>query len=199
VRLDLASLAAVLLSASACSASQGAGFAPPGAPDAMADAPVDGTPVLDGGEMADTSVPADATALPDSTCTVPASATGTTSSRCTPDGPGAWACADASAKGWLYSCQESTAGAHPQATLVGACSALGAYAYADASYVVALCASAACTAAAQYDETCDSGTALACPAASLEAGVSPGSGCVPSFIGEWSSGDGLPGPLYCCP
>ena len=196
VRLDLASLAAVLLSASACSASQGAGFAPPGAPDAMADAPVDGTPVLDGGEMADTSVPADATALPDSTCTVPASATGTTSSRCTPDGPGAWACADASAKGWLYSCQETAAGAHPQTTTVGACSAFGAYTFADASYVVALCASAACTPAAQYNGYCSSGTAVACPAFDAAA---PASGCTPSYIGEWSSGDGVPGTLYCCP
>jgi hypothetical protein len=70
---------------------------------------------------------------------------------------------------------------------------------ADAAYVVALCANLACTAAAQYDVYCDSGTALACPDAYLEAGAKPASGCVPSFIGDWSSGEELPGPLYCCP
>lgn len=191
------SLAAILSLASACSSRSGVGFAPGGAQDAGADAAaaVDGSGAADAQE---TSV-LDSGGLADSTCTVPGSATGTTSSRCTPDGPGGWACVDASASGWLYSCQESDPGAHPQATVVGPCSTLAAYEYADASYAVALCAMAACTAAAQFDEYCEGGTPVACPYDSAEAGVTPAKGCVPSFVGQWSSGDGLPGPLYCCP
>jgi hypothetical protein len=161
-----------------------------GAPDAAADITTD-APGTDADDAAD--IP-DAVVIPDSTCTIPGAATGATSTRCTPDGPGGWACDDASAEGWLYSCQESTSGAHPGAA--GGCSSFGAYTYADASYVVALCASAACTPAAQYDGYCSSGTAVACP--SFDA-AAPASGCAPSTIGQWSSGQGEPGPLYCCP
>jgi hypothetical protein len=179
---------------SACSASSSGGFAPGSGADAAGDALVDATENADGD--GDASEIPDAAIAPDSTCTIPTAAAGATSSRCTPDGPGAWACEDASAQGWLYSCQETAAGAHPQTTTVGACSAFGAYTFADASYVVALCASAACTPAAQYNGYCSSGTAVACPAFDAAA---PASGCTPSYIGEWSSGDGVPGTLYCCP
>jgi hypothetical protein len=197
VRRGLPSLAAVLALLSACSSSSNGGFAPTPQVDAGLDATTDATSA-DSGEEPD-NAGADVIPAADSTCTIPGAATGAASSRCTPDGPGAWACEDASAQGWIYSCQESAPGAHPQPAAVGGCSAFGAYDYDDASYVVALCANAACTPAVQYDTFCDSGTAIACPSDSLDAGVSPGSGCVPSYIGEWSSGDGLPGTLYCCP
>jgi hypothetical protein len=189
----------VLLAASGCAASSSGGFAPTGTGDAGVDSSRDAAALVDSGEAMETSGPTDAAVSPDVTCAVPVAATGATSTRCTPDGPGAWACADASGAGWLYSCEDAAAGAHPQLSLVGGCSALGSYEYADASYAVALCASAACTAAAQYDAYCDAGSAVACPAASLDAGVTPGNGCVLSVIGGWSSGNGLPGPLYCCP
>lgn len=165
---------------------------PLGATDAAEDTTLDG-PGVDADD-AEASEIADAAVLPDSTCTIPGPASGPTSTQCTPDGPGAWACDGASAQGWLYSCQETSAGAHPAAA--GACSSYGGYTYADASYVVALCASAACTPAAQYDAFCSSGSAVACPASDAAA---PPSGCTPSYIGQWSSGQGEPGPLYCCP
>jgi hypothetical protein len=196
VRLHLASLASLLPLLSACSASSSAGFAP-SREDAAVDATSDAASADAEDEPDDAG--ADASVAPDSTCMIPGAATGTVSTRCTPDGPGSWACEDAAAQGWLYSCQASAPGAHPLPTAVGGCSAFGSYDYGDASYVVALCANAACTQAAQYDAYCDSGTAVACPADSLDAGTSPGSGCTPSYIGEWSSGDGLPGTLYCCP
>lgn len=184
---------AALLGLTACSTPSG-GSEPATRDDAAADAPA----ISLNDDAADDSGTPDA-AYVDATCAPPKAATGATSTRCTPEGPGSWTCADASGQGWLYSCEETAPGAHPSAALVGACSALAPYDFADASYVVALCANVACTAAAQYDAYCDSGTALACPDPYLEAGAKPGSGCVPSFIGEWSSGDGLPGPLYCCP
>jgi hypothetical protein len=197
VRWDLVGLAAILVVVSACSPRSNIGFAPGGAADASADV----ASAADGSETEDaqeTSV-LDSGGLPDSTCTPPMAATGATSSRCTPDGPGGWACVDASASGWLYSCQESDPSAHPPASGVGACTTLAAYQYADASYAVALCTTAACTVAAQFDEYCEGGTPFACPYDPAEAGVTPANGCVPSFVGQWSSGDGLPGPLYCCP
>jgi hypothetical protein len=199
VRRSLASVAALLPLASACSAASSGGFVPAGAADARAEAASDATTFSDVEEPEEGAGPSDAGAIPDSSCAPPTAATGATSPRSTPDGPGTWICADASGTGWFYSCAESTSGAHPQLSLVGGCSSYGGYDYVDASYAVAICASAACTAAGQYDQYCDAGTAVACPAETLEAGASPGSGCVPSFIGEWSSGYGLPGPLYCCP
>jgi hypothetical protein len=190
-------LAAILPVLGACSSRSNVGFAPGGPADATADVAgaADGSDTED---VQETSV-LDSAGLPDSTCTPPTAATGATSSRCTPDGPGGWACVDASASGWLYSCQESDPAAHPQASVVGACTTLAAYDYADAAYAVALCATAACTAAAQFDAYCEGGTPVACPYDSAEARVTPAKGCVPSFVGQWSSGDGLPGPLYCCP
>jgi hypothetical protein len=192
VRWGPESLAAVLSLLSACSASSSEGFAP-GEGDAAEEASTDAS--ADGDDELDASGP-DATTVADAMCSIPGPATGAASTRCTPDGPGSWTCDDASATGWIYSCQETEAGAHPQPTSVGACAAFGAYTYADASYVVALCANPACTPAAQYNGYCSSGTAVACPAFDAAA---PGGNCTPSTIGQWSSGDGLPGTLYCCP
>ena len=194
MRRGLLSLAAVWPLVSACSASSTGGFTPIPGVDAGEDATADAASV-DGDDGLDASAP-DTAPVPDASCTIPVAATGTASTRCTPDGPGSWTCDDASASGWLYSCQEDAAGAHPQPASVGACSAFGAYDYADASYVVALCASAACTPAAQYNAYCSSGTAVACPAFDAAA---PGGNCTPSYVGQWSSGDGVPGTLYCCP
>jgi hypothetical protein len=184
-----------VLALTACSTSSGGGNGSVGPTDATAEGP----PLDLNDDAYDTLDVAEAGPLPDATCTRPTPAGATTSSRCTPEGPGSWDCADASGQGWLYSCEESTAGAHPPTAAAGACSSFGAYSFADASYVVALCANAACTAAVQYDAYCDAGSAVACPDPDLEAGAKPAAGCVLSYIGEWSSGDGLPGPLYCCP
>jgi hypothetical protein len=182
--------AILLLLPCACSSSSSGGLFPTGPTDAGEDSTVAASD--DAGDAQEDVL--DAEEIPDVTCVVPTAATGATSSRCTPDGPGSWMCEGSSAQGWLYSCQQSASGTYPAG--VGACSAFGSYAYFDASYVVALCASAACTPAAQYDVYCDGGSAVACPAFDAAA---PASACTPSYIGQWSSGQGEPGPLYCCP
>jgi len=198
VRWGLASLVAASLLLVApvfgCSASSSGGFAPGGG-DAAEEAAADATASPDGDDELDASGP-DSAEVFDSTCSIPGPATGTASTRCTPDGPGSWSCDDASATGWIYSCQETEAGAHPQPASVGACAEFGDYTYADASYVVALCANPVCTPAAQYNGYCSSGTAVACPAFDAAA---PAGNCTPSYVGQWSSGDGVPGTLYCCP